>query len=80
MTIRWDRVGPGIRDRRTAAGLTQAALAKVVGVEWQTIARVETGARKPSFELLERLAETFGCQVCDLIPETPVRRRRRSLQ
>ena len=46
--------------------MTQAALAKSVGVTRQTIIALETGRYAPSLELAMRLACVFGCKVDDL--------------
>jgi transcriptional regulator with XRE-family HTH domain len=76
MTIQWARVGPGIRDRRKALKLTQAELAKAAGVQWNAIAKVEVGLRRPSIDLLEAIADVLDCRVADLLPESGPRRRR----
>ncbi len=47
--------------------MTQAALAKKVGVHQVTIARVETGTRRPSMDLLQRLANTLKTKVSELL-------------
>ena len=56
--------------------MTQAALAEAVGVKWNAIARLEIGARRPSIDLLDRLADVFGCRVADLLPEQRSARKR----
>ena len=52
------------RERRK---LTQAALAKKVGVHQVTIARLETGERRPSMDLLQRLTKALKVKVGDLL-------------
>ncbi len=52
------------RERRK---LTQAALAKKVGVHQVTIARLETGVRRPSADLLQRLAKVLKVKMEDLL-------------
>ena len=52
------------RERRK---LTQEALANRVGVHQVTIARLETGARRPSADLLRRLAKALGVRMEDLL-------------
>lgn len=49
--------------------MTQDLLGAKVNVAPSTIARLEKGSRRPSIDLLERLASALGCQVKDLIPE-----------
>lgn len=45
---------------RETAGLTQAELARKMGTTQSAIAAIETGARTPTVELLERLARACG--------------------
>jgi transcriptional regulator with XRE-family HTH domain len=50
----WVRLGTIIRDARTTAGHTQAALAQKAGVSRAWLARVESGHRKAEIEFLMR--------------------------
>lgn len=43
--------------------MSQADLARIVGVTRQTIVALETGRYAPSLELAMRLAAVFGCDV-----------------
>lgn len=52
-----------LREARKRAGLTQAELAKRVGVPQSTVGRIESGARVPSTELLERLIRATGFEL-----------------
>ena len=45
------KVGDLIKEARTGAGLTQAALAKLVGVSRNTISSIETGQFNPTAKL-----------------------------
>ncbi len=65
-TRRWS--GASIKHLRNARGWTQAALATRVGCARNTIARVETGNRRPSLDLLERLARVLKVGIADLFP------------
>jgi len=47
-------------DARTRANLSQAQLAKKMGTSQSTIARLESGAAKPSLSTLERFAKATG--------------------
>ena len=58
---RWKNIGDRIREARTKLGLTQAQLAKQVGVSSQTVWSWEAGRAKPTHEHLEELA--FRCEV-----------------
>src|SRR5262245_45722761 len=52
---------------REAAGLTQEAVGRQVGVTRQTIAAWERGDRSPSVEQLARLALAFRVSLADLL-------------
>lgn len=62
-----EHLGDHIRARRTALGLTQGELANMVGVQQSYISSLESGSRKrPSYEVLERLANSLDCTPADL--------------
>ena len=48
-----------LKQLRKEKGMTQIELAKTIGVSNGTVAMWETGKRRPSFELLERLSDVF---------------------
>ncbi len=51
-----------LREMRRAAGLSQAELARRVGVTERTIQNYEMGSRKPQqMDIVRRLAEELGC-------------------
>lgn len=52
---------------RARRGLTQEALAQRAGTTRVTIARLETGTRRPSVDLLLRLAKALKTPVADLL-------------
>lgn len=58
-----------IRRLRKAKGLTQGQLAELVDVTGSQISLIESGKRYPSFELLLKMGEVFGCSVDDIIRE-----------
>lgn len=57
-----------IRERRTAAKLTQEQLAVAAGVTAKTLGSVERG-QNASIDTLWKLARYFGCTVDDLLPD-----------
>ena len=57
----WKNIGDRIREARTKLGLTQAQLARQVGVSSQTVWSWEAGRVRPKHEHLEELA--FRCEV-----------------
>ena len=52
-----------MREARKRARLTQAALGRRAGVPQSTIARIESGARTPSTDLVERLVSAAGFEI-----------------
>ncbi len=58
------KVLKAIREKRK---LSQAALAERVGVDRVTIARLETGTRNPSMDLLHRLAKALKVKIGRLL-------------
>lgn len=60
------RVTNSIRATREAAGMTQAELARTVGVTRQTLIAIEQGRYSPSLELAFQLARAFGVGLDDL--------------
>ncbi|MBF2097482.1 MAG: helix-turn-helix transcriptional regulator [Gloeomargaritaceae cyanobacterium C42_A2020_066] len=54
------RVGSRIREARLAAGLTQSALAELLGVSRTSVINWEMGRALPSFSHLVRLREVLG--------------------
>lgn len=60
-------IGNTLRRLRFDNGeMSQAELARIVGVTRQTIVALETGRYAPSLELAMRLATVFGCSVDEL--------------
>ena len=52
-----------VREARKRAGLTQTELAQRAGVPQSTVGRIESGARVPSTELVERLIRAAGFEL-----------------
>ena len=55
-----------VRERREAAGMSQADLAAAVGVTRQTINAIERERYDPSLELAFKLAAHFDCAIEEL--------------
>ena len=62
-------IGANIRKERIKAGLDQARLAQAVGLAQTAISRFENGSRRPSVELLKRIAAVLGCSFAALVDE-----------
>jgi putative transcriptional regulator len=60
------KVSNSIRAVREAAGMTQAELARRVGVTRQTLIAIEQGRYSPSLELAFLIARAFGVGLDDL--------------
>ena len=62
-------IGNTLRAFRAKADVSQWELARLSGVSWASIARIELGRQDPSLGTLERLAEGLGVSVVDLVKE-----------
>ena len=60
------KVTNSIRAVREAAGMTQAELARQVGVTRQTLIAIEQGRYSPTLELAFQIARAFGVGLGDL--------------
>ncbi|WP_424937173.1 MULTISPECIES: helix-turn-helix transcriptional regulator [Bacteria] len=67
------RVTNAIRAHREEAGMTQADLARRIGVTRQTMNAIEQGKYSPTLELAFQLARVFGVALDALFqyPDTP---------
>src|SRR5919201_3543082 len=54
------RFGRWVRERRKALDMTQRELAVEIGCSESTLRKFEAGTRRPSRQLVERLARFFG--------------------
>ncbi|HEX6016552.1 MAG TPA: short-chain fatty acyl-CoA regulator family protein [Burkholderiaceae bacterium] len=59
-------VGPRIRDRRRALGITQASLAAALGISASYLNLIEAGRRSIGGALLKHIADALGLAVDDL--------------
>ncbi len=55
-----------LRARRTACGLSQAALAQGAGISRQSVFAIESGTSTPAVDVALRLAKVLACRVEDL--------------
>jgi transcriptional regulator with XRE-family HTH domain len=63
------KVGQAIARHRKSVGLTQAQVAEKLGLENESLSRIETGARQASLSRLEQLSDLFGCPVVRFFEE-----------
>lgn len=68
------RIGPKVSEHRKANRWTQEELAVKLGVQHETISRIERGATTPSLIMLEKIADAFSIGLVDLLDnEKPLR-------
>jgi len=62
-------LGEKIKKLRLARGYTQSAFARELGISPGYLSQLEMGLRKPSRELVSRIADTFGASLDYLLRE-----------
>ena len=65
-------LGPRLRDRRQAKGLTLEGLATASGVSRSMLSQVERGEANPTFATLWNLTQALGLNLDDLVTTEPV--------
>lgn len=60
-------IGNNIKLLREIRGLEQQELAQLVGVSPGTIAHIEKGTRKPSYDMMFRIADALAVSVINLV-------------
>src|SRR3954469_2229891 len=63
--------GPRLRALRPRQEITLAELSAATGISVSTLSRLESGARRPTLELLLPLARTFGVTLDELVDAPP---------
>lgn len=56
-----------LQRRRKEADLTQKEVARLLGLETETICRMEKGRNPVSLKRLQQFADLYGCTVIDLL-------------
>ena len=69
--MEWKRQGRHLQRLRLQRGWTQDQLASRVGVAKNTVTRIEIGNRRPSLDLLERLARVLRVNLAELLDPKP---------
>ncbi|GAA4063525.1 helix-turn-helix domain-containing protein [Agromyces indicus] len=62
-----DGVAPRLRALRTRRGLTLGELSEQTGISVSTLSRLESGGRRPTLDLLIRLAAVYRASLDDLV-------------
>ena len=65
-------IGPSIRRRRQALGLSLDALARQSGVSATMLSEVERSVKNPTVKLAYQIARALGCTLTDLLEAEPV--------
>ena len=60
-----------LRSLRKAAGLSQAEVAKQMGVSVVRITNIETGKKAPTTEQLKKMSKLYGCDAKELLSMAP---------
>jgi len=64
-------LGARLRSLRRQRGVTLTALSANTGISVSTLSRLESGARRPTLELLLSLARAYGMTLDDLVDAPP---------
>lgn len=62
-----------LKAKRKLEGLSQTQLAQQVGITQAFLAEIESGRKRPSIEVLEKLCDTLGCSADYLLGITQPR-------
>ncbi|WP_307403818.1 helix-turn-helix domain-containing protein [Desulfofundulus luciae] len=62
-------IGERIRFFRQRQGLSMNALAKLSGASQSAISEIESGKRKPTFDVLERIVKGLGLTLAEFFSE-----------
>lgn len=60
-------IGDKLKRARTAKGLSQRQLSKMVGISHTAVAKIENGAQSPTLSILQRIARALGLTVDQFI-------------
>ena len=62
-----DKFGKRFRECRKAAGLTQVAAAKLMGIGNSSLSEYENDVSEPTASVIYKMAETYGCSIDHLL-------------
>ena len=63
------KVGQNLFTQRKRLGLSQADVAEQVGLEPESISRIENGLIAPTLSRLQQFGRVYGCSLIDLLGE-----------
>ncbi|MFE6052489.1 helix-turn-helix domain-containing protein [Kitasatospora sp. NPDC056446] len=64
-------MGPRLRTARERHGATLTGVSGATGISLSTLSRIETGRRRPTLEVLLRLAKVYGASLDELAGTAP---------
>ncbi|OKI99873.1 helix-turn-helix domain-containing protein [Kitasatospora sp. CB01950] len=64
-------MGPRLRAARERRGATLTGVGRATGISPSTLSRIETGRRRPTLEVLLRLAKAYGASLDELAGAAP---------
>ncbi|MFD9684690.1 helix-turn-helix domain-containing protein [Kitasatospora sp. NPDC059088] len=64
-------IGPRLRSAREQRGATLTGVSGATGIALSTLSRIETGRRRPTLEVLLRLAQEYGVSLDELAGTAP---------
>ena len=64
-------ISENLKRLRIAAGLTQVAAAKSLGIDQTAISQWESGYTSPRIEKLPLIANLYNCEIADLLSDDP---------
>ncbi|WLQ51205.1 helix-turn-helix domain-containing protein [Streptomyces poriferorum] len=64
-------MGPRLRAAREHRGATLSGVGRATGISLSTLSRIETGRRRPTLEVLLRLAKEYGVPLDELAGTAP---------
>ena len=69
-----------LKKERTLKGLTQEELANHLNISISTVSMIEKDNRKPSYELLEKIADFFNVDIDYLTGKSPIKRKQEFIE
>ena len=57
-------IGTSIKSRRKALRISQSQLAELAGISVNTLYKIERGQANPTLEILTKISDTLGMEVC----------------
>lgn len=62
-------IGANLKIKRESVGLNQSQVAQYLGIQREVISYYESGKRKVSTVLLQKIANIYGCKITDFLQE-----------